>query len=144
VKLVDINVIVYALDDSSPHHARAKAWLADTLSGVETVALPWVVLLAVIRLVTNPRVFATPFTPEEACDIVAGMLERPCVTVVHPTDRHHLVLRELLLSAGTAGNLTMDAHLAALALEHGAVLCSADGDFRRFSGLRTENPLTVA
>jgi uncharacterized protein len=94
-----------------------------------------------VRLATNPRVFAAPLTVQEAFDLVDSWLERPNATVVHPTDRHTGLLRELLLSLGTAGNLTSDAHLAALSIEHGAELCSIDGDFARFPRVRWVNPL---
>ena len=98
-------------------------------------------LLAFIRLTTSPRVFQSPLSTSEALDLVDSWLAQPCATVVHPTSRHASVLRELLEPLGTAGNLTTDAHLAALALEHGAELCSTDGDFSRFAGLRWANPL---
>lgn len=112
-----------------------------TLSGTETVGLPWVVLLAFVRLSTRATVFAAPLTAAEALDIVDGWLDQPCVTVVHPGRRHPAVLRELLAEVGTAGNLVTDAHLAALAVEHGAELCSCDADFSRFPGVRWLDPL---
>jgi toxin-antitoxin system PIN domain toxin len=143
VKLIDVNLLLYAMDDVSPRHSAAKPWLEETLSGTETVALAWVVLLAFIRLATSPSVFERPLSAEEALDVVQTWLRQPCVTVVAPTDRHASVLRDLLAPLGTAGNLTTDAHLAALAIEHGAQLCSCDADFSRFSGLRYVNPLGV-
>jgi uncharacterized protein len=141
VKLVDANLLLYAVDEASPHHGIAKRWLEAQLSGSETVAFAWVVLLAFVRLGTNPRVFASPLTAEESLDLVDSWLDQPVATVVHPTDRHSSVLRDLLASFGTAGNLTTDAHLAALAIEHGAELCSSDGDFGRFPRVRWLNPL---
>ena len=141
MKLVDANLLLYAVDEASPHHAVAKPWLEEQLSGPETIAFGWAVLLAFVRLVTNPRIFAAPLTAEDALELVDGWLEQPSATVVHPTDRHAKLLRELLRALGTAGNLTSDAHLAALAVEHGADLCSADGDFARFPGVRWLNPL---
>ena len=141
MKLVDVNVLLYAVDETSPQHDRARAWLEAVLSSTETVALTWTVLLAFVRLSTRFAVFATPMTADEALDIVDGWLAQPSVVLVHPTDRHAAVLRRLLGSVGTAGNLTTDAHLAALAIEHGAVLCSADADFSRFAGLTWQNPL---
>jgi toxin-antitoxin system PIN domain toxin len=141
VKLVDANLLLYAVDERSPHHPDAKAWLERQLSGSETCAFAWAVLLAFVRLATNPRVFAAPLTAEEALDLVDSWLERPNATVVHPTDRHSGLLRELLLSLGTAGNLTSDAHLAALSIEHGAELCSIDRDFARFPRVRWVNPV---
>jgi toxin-antitoxin system PIN domain toxin len=142
VKLVDANVLLYAVDEGSPHHDVAKSWLEEQLSGSETFGFAWAVLLAFIRLVTNPRVFESPLSGDEALDLVDSWLAQPNATVLHPTDRHSQLLRELLGSLGTAGNLTSDAHLAALALEHGAELCSGDADFGRFAGIQWRNPLT--
>jgi toxin-antitoxin system PIN domain toxin len=141
VKLVDVNVLLYAVDESSPRHEPAREWLEETLSGSETFAFSWSVLLAFLRLGTNPRVFDAPLAFDEGLDLVDSWLGQPCVTVIHPTDRHSALLRELLGPVGTAGNLTTDAHLAALAIEHGAELCSADADFARFPMLRWINPL---
>jgi uncharacterized protein len=144
VKLVDANLLLYAVDERSPHHRDAKAWFERQLSGSETCGFAWAVLIAFVRLATNPRVFAAPLTADEALDLVDSWLERPNATVVHPTDRHSGLLRELLLSLGTAGNLTSDAHLAALSIEHGAELCSGDSDFARFPRVQWFNPLTHA
>jgi toxin-antitoxin system PIN domain toxin len=141
VKLPDVNLFLYAVDESSPRHAHARAWMEATLSGTETVALTWTMLLGFIRLSTHPALFEQPLEAEEALDLVDGWLAQPCTTVVHPTDRHAAVLRELLTPLGTAGNLSTDAHLAALAIEHGALLCSCDSDFSRFPGLRWVDPL---
>jgi hypothetical protein len=141
VKLVDANVLLYAVDEASQQHTVAKSWLERQLSGSETVAFAWTVLLAFVRLATNPRVFEHPLALEEALDLVDSWLDQPSSTVVHPTDRHSRLLRELLAELGTAGNLTSDAHLAALSIEHGAQLCSADRDFERFPGVRWLNPL---
>lgn len=141
MKLVDANLLLYAVDESSHHHALAKSWLEERLSGAETFAFAWAVLLAFLRLATNPRVFDEPLQLSEALDLVDSWLEQPCATVVHQTDRHSRLLRELLAPLGTAGNLTSDAHLAALAIEHGAELCSADADFTRFPRLQWVNPL---
>jgi uncharacterized protein len=142
VKLVDANVLLYAVDEDSPHHEVAKPWLEEELSRPETFAFAWAVLLAFIRLVTNPRVFEKPLSGDQALDLVDSWLAQPNATVLHPTDRHSQLLRELLTPLGTAGNLTSDAHLAALAIEHGAELCSGDSDFGRFAGLQWTNPLT--
>jgi uncharacterized protein len=141
VKLPDLNLFLYAADEASPRHKPARAWVEATLSGSETVALAWTVLLGFVRLSTQPALFKRPLEVEEALDLLDGWLDQPCVTVVHPTDRHSAVLRELLVALGSAGNLTTDAHLAALAIEHGALLCSCDTDFARFSGLRWTDPL---
>ncbi|MFN2469062.1 MAG: type II toxin-antitoxin system VapC family toxin [Gaiellaceae bacterium] len=141
MKLTDVNLLLYAVDESAPRHEAARDWLESALSGPETFALTWTVILAFLRLSTNPRVFEAPMHPDEALDLVDSWLAQPAVTVVHPTDRHAALLRDLLGPLGAAGNLTTDAHLAALALEHGAELCSADADFSRFPGLRWVNPL---
>ncbi|MBW3547904.1 MAG: PIN domain-containing protein, partial [Actinobacteria bacterium] len=126
---------------ASPHHDVARPWVEATLSGPETVALTWSVLLGFVRLSTRATVFEDPLEADEALDLVDGWLAQPPTTVVHPTDRHAAVLRSLVAPLGTAGNLTTDAHLAALSIEHGAELCSADADFSRFPGVRWTNPL---
>lgn len=138
----DVNLLLYALDRSSPHHDRARDWLEGVLSGHETVGFSWTVLLAFLRLSTRAQIFVNPLGPGEAFDIVEGWLAQPSATVLHPTDRHGAILRGLIEPLGTAGNLTSDAHLAALAIEHGGEICSADTDFARFRGLRWTNPLT--
>jgi toxin-antitoxin system PIN domain toxin len=143
VKLPDANVLLYAIDERAPRHDAARAWLEATLSGTETVAFAWTVLLAVVRLATKAAVFEQPLDADGALDIVDGWLERPNATVIHPTSRHAAVLRELLGPLGTAGNLVGDAHLAALAIEHGAELCSSDADFSRFPGVRWTDPLVA-
>jgi hypothetical protein len=141
VKIPDANLLLYAFDLDAPRHGAARRWLEERLSATETFAFAWVVLLAFIRLSTSARVFEHPLRPADALDIVDGWLAQPCATIVHPTDRHPAVLRELLEPVGTAGNLTTDAHLAALAIEHGGELCSSDSDFSRFPGLRWIDPL---
>lgn len=141
MNLPDVNLLLLAYDASSPQHDRAREWLAASLSSTEAVAFAWVAILSFIRLSTSPRIYAEPRAPTEAFDIVTRWLSRPNAIVVHPTVRHPHILRSLLEPIGTAGNLTTDAHLAALSIEHGARLCSADGDFARFSGVRWVNPL---
>jgi toxin-antitoxin system PIN domain toxin len=141
VKLIDANILLYAVNEDAPLHKPARAWLEKVLSGTETIAFAWVVLLAFLRLSTRSAVFPRPLEPAEAFELVESWLSQPCATVVHPGERHTPILRDLLEPIGTAGNLTTDAHLAALALEHGAQLCSCDGDFARFPGLRWLHPL---
>jgi hypothetical protein len=141
VKIPDLNLLLYAVDRESAEHDRALAWWNGVLSGSETVGLAWSVLLGFVRLTTNPRVFRSPLSPEESLDYVARWLGVGVTTVVEPTTRHATVLRDLLARSGTGGNLVGDAHLAALAIEHGADLCSADRDFGRFAGLSWVNPL---
>ena len=103
--------------------------------------MSWSVLLAFLRLTTRSGVFEKPLATETAIDVVDAWLAEPAVVIVEPTAQHMRLLRDLLLPTGTAGNLTSDAHLAALAIEHGAELCSSDGDFQRFARLRWRNPL---
>ena len=141
MKLPDVNLLLYAIDEDSPRFERAAPWVDGLFGGTETVALAWAVALAFVRLTTKPQVMAKPFSVEEALDVVDGWLARPNVVVAHPTDRHASILRELLRPFGAGGNLTTDAHLAALSIEHGAELCSSDADFSRFSGVRWSDPL---
>lgn len=141
MKLPDANLLLYAIDETSPHHLRARPWLEELLSGTEPAGFAWTVLLAFMRLSTRPQLFARPLSPTEAFDVVEGWLSQPCALVLHPTERHFAVLRGLVEPLGTAGNLTTDAHLAALAIEHGGEVCSADRDFMRFRGVRWSNPL---
>jgi hypothetical protein len=140
VRIVDANVLLYAVNVASPHHARARAWLDGALAGREPVGFAWTVVLAFVRLATHPVVFERPLTPAEATDVVRAWLAQPPAIVVEPTPRHADLLAALLAEAGTAANLVNDAHLAALALEHDAVLVSFDADFGRFAGLRREVP----
>lgn len=141
MKVVDANLLLYAIDGRSPRHPAARSWLERQLSGEEPLAFAWVVLLAFARLSTNPVVFERPLSCDRAFDVVDHWLAQPCAVIIHPGDRHAAVVRRLLTSLGTAGNLVSDAHLAALAIEHGAELNSCDADFSRFSGLRWVNPL---
>jgi toxin-antitoxin system PIN domain toxin len=140
VKLPDANVLLYALDDTSARHSGAKAWLDAALSGSEEVGFAWVVLLAVLRLTTKPAVFAHPLCPDEAFEIIDDWLAQPCSLIVHPTIRHAALMRGFLTAVGTAGNLTTDAHLAALSVEYGAAVCSYDADFTRFPSVTLIDP----
>ena len=139
--LVDANLLLYAYDGSSEHHERARAWLEKVLSGSDPVGLAWVTLLAFLRISTNPRALTRPLSLAEATAIVSSWVGQPCVSLVEPGERHWELLSGLLEPAQARGPLVMDAHLAALALENGAVLASNDRDFSRFEGLRTLNPL---
>jgi uncharacterized protein len=142
VKLPDVNLFIYAYDAGSPHHGAAKTWIERVLSGSETIGLPWAVLLSFIRLSTQRATMTQPFDADTAVGLVEEWLEQPCTTIIAPTGRHPAILRDLLGPIGaTGGNLTSDAHLAALAIEHGATLCSCDNDFSRFAGLRWVDPL---
>lgn len=141
MKVIDLNVLLYAINRDSAQHAPAKAWLERALASAEPVALPWVVVLGFLRLATSARVFPNPLSPAAAVEVVDGWLAAPAVVALSPGDEHWRMLRGLLHESGTAGNLTTDAHLAALAIEHGAELCSTDADFARFRALRWVNPL---
>ena len=139
--LIDANLLIYAQVAGTAEHPAAKRWLDERLSGSQRVGLPWPSLLTFLRLVTNPRVFERPESVTRAWRQVGQWLARPNVWVPQPGERHAEVLGPLLVHAGGRANLVPDAHLAALALEHGLTLCSADRDFARFPGLRWENPL---
>lgn len=139
--LVDANILLYAEDSFSPNHAAAVKWWDGKLSGTAPVCLCWTVLNAFIRIGTNPRVFETPLSMNQATGRVQSWLDQPCVRLINPTARHWEVYRDLLIDAQAVGNLVIDAHLAALAIEYGCRLISTDSDFSRFPGLKWENPL---
>lgn len=141
--LVDANLLVYAHVASMSQHEAARSWLDRRLNGTAPVALPWPSLLGFARLVTNPRIFQRPLTIAGAWRQIESWLDCPSVNVPAPTERHREVLAPLIMVAAGRSNLVPDAHLAALAIEHGLVLCSTDGDFARFPGLRWENPLQI-
>lgn len=141
MRLLDANLLIYAADAHSPQHARAQPWAESVIGGKETVALPWATILAFVRITTNPRIMAEAYSLDAAWDSVDGWLARANVVTPHPSHRHALLVRELLKPIGTGGNLVADAHLAALSIEYGAEVCSADNDFARFSGVRWFNPL---
>jgi toxin-antitoxin system PIN domain toxin len=137
----DVNLLIYAVNKSAPLHRQAKTWLEETLSGPETIGLPWNVVLAFLRITTRQGPLRHPLSLAQAFNIVDQWLAQPAATVIHPGPQHARLLRDLLEPLGTGGNLTSDAHLAAVAIEHGAELCSSDSDFARFHGLRWRNPL---
>jgi uncharacterized protein len=140
VQLVDANVLLHAVNSTSTNHGAARTTLERLLSGPEPVAFTWVALLAFLRISTRPGLFARPLTVDEALGYVEDWLEQPASIVVGATHRHLSILAGLLVVVGTAGNLTTDAHLAALAIEHDAVVVSFDADFARFPGLRSRTP----
>jgi uncharacterized protein len=142
VKLPDLNLLLYAIDAEADAHERAGAWLEEILSGTEEVGFAWAVLLGFLRISTNPGIYEEPLTVAEASDVIDGWLAQPVATLVEPTSRHTAILRELLEPLGAGGNLVGDAHLAALAIEHGAELYSRDIDFARFDGVRWVDPLS--
>lgn len=138
--IVDANVLLYAVNRDSAHHGAARRWLADKLDGPDTVGVAWIVILAFLRVSTNPRIFRAPLTVEQATGAVQVWLDSPNVVVVSPSSRHVSLLTSLINEAGTAGNLVNDAHLAAMAIEHDASIGSFDADFSRFTGVRWERP----
>jgi toxin-antitoxin system PIN domain toxin len=141
VTLVDANILLYAEDRLSARHAAARGWWDAQLSGTAPVCLCWPVLDAFLRIGTSPRVFDHPLTLEAAMARVQSWLDQPCTRIVQPSERHWQVFGRMLRAGQATGNLVTDAHLAALAVEHGCVLASTDADFRRFPGVRWRNPL---
>lgn len=139
--LVDANLLLFSVDRVSPYHDRAAAWLSEQLNGERRVALPWESLTAFVRIATHSRATPTPLSPSAAWEFVEAWLAVPTAWIPVPTEQHVAVLRELIAKYGLAGNLVPDGHLAALAIEHGLELASADTDFARFTELRWVNPL---
>ncbi|MBT9332900.1 type II toxin-antitoxin system VapC family toxin [Paracidobacterium acidisoli] len=139
--LVDVNLLIYAVNEDAPEHRVIREWLEKTLSSGEEVGFAWVVLLAFLRLTTRQGLFTKPLPVKTAFELMESWLEQPAASVVHPGPKHFTLLRKLLEDSGTGGNLTTDAHLAAMAIERDAELCSLDRDFARFAGLRWRNPL---
>jgi uncharacterized protein len=141
VKLVDANVLLYAVNEDADRHELSRRWLDAALSGRDTVAFAWIALLAFVRLATKEGLFPAPLTIDEAMDRVDAWLAAPPAVVLEPTIEHPRVLRELLGPWGVGGNLVNDAHLAALAIEHRCTIVSFDHDFGRFDRVRWERPL---
>jgi uncharacterized protein len=139
--LLDANLLIYAHVSTFAEHEAARGWLDERLNGHVQVGLPWPTLLSFLRIVTNPRVFEKPESMADARAQVAAWLEAEPAWIPQPSDRHRTVLERYLSLPGMRADLVPDAHLAALAVEHGLVLCSTDGDFARFPDLRWENPL---
>ena len=144
MKIPDANILLYAYITSFEQHYNAKTWLEMTLSeGNEMIGLSWQVITAFIRIGTNPRVFSVLFKVKEAIEKLEELFEHPLVEIVSPGAKHWEIFSEILEKEQVTANLVMDAHLAALAIEHGAVLATTDRDFARFSKLKVINPLTI-
>ena len=141
--LIDANVLLYAYHPQAEQHKRCRAWLEGAFSGPTPVGLAWMTIQAFIRISTHPRVFEQPLSTDEAAAIVSGWLELPSLVLVEAGDRHWAIFRKLLREGQVVGPLVTDAALAALALEHGAALCTTDRDFTRFPGLRLISPLAA-
>lgn len=140
MQLVDANVLISAVNEDAPNHAVCRRWLDVALAANESVGFAWIVLLAFLRVVTNPAVLTDPLSVQDATDQVRTWLAAPAAVVVEPTARHPDVIAGLLSGVGTAGNLVNDAHLAALATEHLATVVTFDLDFGRFPGVRSTRP----
>jgi toxin-antitoxin system PIN domain toxin len=141
VILVDANLLLYAEDSLSAHHEVAREWWDSRLSGSSPVCLCWTVVNAFIRISTNPRIFEQPLSLNAALDRVHSWFAQPCVRLICATERHWPVFKGLLLEGQAHGNLVADAHIAALAMQHGCILMSSNADFARFDKLRWTNPL---
>ena len=142
--LIDANLLVYANDASAPEHDIARQWFDGQLNGAALVGIPWPSLLAFVRLVSNPVVMRSPVTPHLAWERAREWLALDNVWIPEPGPQHPLLLTMLLEDRGITSRLVPDAHLAALAIEHGLTLCSTDGDFARFAGLNWKNPFAVS
>lgn len=136
MKLADTNVLLYAMNVDSPYNTQALRWIEETLGQPSGLALAWTSIVGFIRLSTRKGVFRSPLPVAQALAVVDDWLAHPNTHIVQPGDRHADLLARLLLSVGTAGNLTNDAHLAAIAIEHNVEMVSFDHDFQRFPGLK--------
>jgi uncharacterized protein len=141
VILVDANLLLYAYYPRAEQHAASRAWLETVLSGPDLVRFAWLTLWAFLRIATNPRVFERPLSVSEAEAAVSSWLAQPAAGILDPGERHWDILGGLVRDGQAIGPLVVDAVLAAIALEHGATVCTTDRDFSRFSGLKWINPL---
>ena len=141
--LIDANLLLYAANREAVEHERSKDWLESQLNGERRVGMPWESLTAFVRLATNPRVIARPLKPAEAWGTVENWLAVAVVWIPTPTEQHAQVLGRLIVKYRLGGKLVPDAHLTALAIQHGLEVCSADTDFARFTEIRWVNPLAT-
>jgi len=142
VIVVDANLLIYSYDLDSAHHKKSLSWLEELLSGMEAVGLPWQSVSAFLRVITNRRLSGMRVTLEQAVQVVDEWLQQPNVQILGPADQHWSVLRRMILEGRASGPLVSDAEIAAITIEHGAVLHTTDRDFARFPGLRWKNPLS--
>jgi uncharacterized protein len=139
--LVDANILLYAVDEDSPFHLRARDWLEAALNGARRVAIPWASLTAFVRIATHPRAMLEPLTPSDAWELVEGWLDAPATWVPVPGRGHREILGRLIRDLDLRANLVADAALAALCIEHGLQIVSADSDFARFTEITWINPI---
>ena len=144
MKVIDTSLLVYAYVPALEQHAAARRWLEQTLTEDEAVGLAWSSVLGFVRIVTNPRVFRVPLPLQRAVTVVDEWLQQPSVELVLPTPRHWTTLRDMLIEGQAGGAMVSDAHLAAVAREHGATVYTTDRDFMRFPGVRVVNPLSAS
>jgi len=142
VIILDANILLYAYDSVSAHHAKARPWIERVFSGAEPMGLPWQTIGAFLRIMTNPRLPGERFSLSEAVQIVDRWLEQPNVRLLAPGDEHWPLFRQMIVEGQAPGPLITDAQLAALTIEYGGVLHTTDRDFARFPGLRWKNPLS--
>jgi toxin-antitoxin system PIN domain toxin len=141
VILIDANLLIYAHNSDAEKHERSRQWLRTVFQEPHSVRFSWDTIQAFLRITTHPRVFAAPFSITEAVSIVGDWLSYPGVAILEPGPRHWSILSRLMTEGQVRGPLVSDAHLAAMAIEHGATLCTTDRDFTRFPGVRLLNPL---
>ena len=139
--LVDANLLLFAVDSTSPFHAPSQDWLTEQLNGPRRIGLPWQSLGAFVRISTHPRVSEHPLTAERAWEYIEAWLDAEAAWTPVPGERHAEILGDLVRRHHVTGNLVPDAQLAALAIEHGVAICSADTDFARFDGVTWINPV---
>jgi len=137
----DANIVLYAYNEDAPQHTRAKQWIEEQFSLPVSFGLSWQVITAFLRISTNPRAFPQPFDLAEAIEIVDEWIALPNIEILTPTGNHWTIFQSLIVEGNTKAALMMDAHLAALAIEHGTTLATTDRDFSKFSSFKTINPL---
>lgn len=141
MKIVDVNILLYVVNSDAPQHELVRNWWESSINSDEAIGIPWIALLGFLRLATNSRLNPKPLTSDDAVAKVETWIGLPQVKIIQESEKQWAVLKDLLLTTSTAGNLTTDAHLAAMAIAQGATLVSCDADFARYKHLRWENPL---